>query len=65
MCGDWERAADLTQEALIRLYVAWPRLDRDHGLRAYARKALVSVAIDQARRRSSREVIGSRARRPG
>ena len=28
MCGDWYRAADLTQEALIRLYVAWPRLDK-------------------------------------
>jgi RNA polymerase sigma-70 factor (sigma-E family) len=58
LCGDWERAADLTQEALIRVYVAWPRLDRDHGLRAYARRAVVSVAIDHGRRRSSTEVVG-------
>ena len=58
LCGDWHRAADITQEALIRVYVAWPRLERDHGLRAYARKAVVSVAIDQGRRRSSREVVG-------
>ena len=56
MCGDWERAADFTQEALIRVYVAWPRLRQDHGLRTYARKAVVSVAIEQARKRSSREV---------
>jgi RNA polymerase sigma-70 factor (sigma-E family) len=58
MCGDWERASDLTQEALIRVYVAWPRLDHEHGLRAYARKAVVSAAIDHSRRRSSREVVG-------
>ena len=58
MCGDWERAADLTQEALVRLYVAWPRLEHHDGLLAYARKAVVSAAIDQGRRRSSREVLG-------
>ena len=33
MCGDWERAADITQEALVRMYVAWPRLDKARGLR--------------------------------
>jgi RNA polymerase sigma-70 factor (sigma-E family) len=56
MCGDWERAADLTQEAMVRVYVAWPRLRHDHGLRSYARRAVVSVAIEQARKKSSREV---------
>jgi RNA polymerase sigma-70 factor (sigma-E family) len=56
MCGDWERAADITQEALIRMYVAWPRLEHGHGLRAYARRAVTSVAIEQARKRPSGEV---------
>lgn len=56
MCGDWERAADITQEAMVRLYVAWPRLEHDHGLRAYARRVVMNVAIEQSRRRSSREV---------
>ena len=42
ICGDWDRAADITQEALIRMYVAWPRLDRDPWLRAYARRAVVT-----------------------
>jgi RNA polymerase sigma-70 factor (sigma-E family) len=55
MCGDWERAADITQEALIRVYVAWPRL-HERGLHAYARRATMSAAIDQGRKRSSREV---------
>jgi RNA polymerase sigma-70 factor (sigma-E family) len=56
MCGDWQQAADIVQEALIRVYVAWPRLDRGAGLTAYARKAVVSAAIDMGRRRSSTEV---------
>ena len=62
MCGDWHRAADLTQEALIRLYVAWPRLDKHAGLYRYARQTVVNVAIDAARKRSSGEVPGSSAR---
>lgn len=59
MSGDWDRAADITQEALIRLYVAWPRLDKDAGLRSYARRTVVSVAVDFARKRSSTEVPGA------
>ena len=54
MCGDWDRAADIAQEALIRVYMAWPRLDPERGVHAYARKAAASSAIDQGRKRSSR-----------
>jgi RNA polymerase sigma factor (sigma-70 family) len=43
---------------LIRVYVAWPRLTRAVGEYAYARKAVVSAAIDHARPRSSSEVAG-------
>ncbi|TNM36288.1 SigE family RNA polymerase sigma factor [Nocardioides albidus] len=57
LCGDWERAADHVQDALIRVYVAWPRLTRAGREYAYARKALVSVVLDHARRRSSTEVV--------
>ena len=55
LCGDWDRASDLVQEALVRVYVAWPRLERKGGLGAYARRAVVSAAIDAGRRRSSTE----------
>ncbi len=55
LCGDWQRAADITQEALIRLYVAWPRLERKGGLPTYARRAVVSACIDLSRRRWSQE----------
>jgi DNA-directed RNA polymerase specialized sigma24 family protein len=56
ICGDWHRASDITQEALIRVYVAWPRLDKRGGLLAYARRAVVNVSIDQSRKLSSTEV---------
>ncbi|WP_205471484.1 SigE family RNA polymerase sigma factor [Nocardioides sp. SYSU D00038] len=56
LCGDWDRASDHVQEALIRVYVNWPRLVRKGGELAYARRAVVSVFLDAARKRSSREL---------
>ena len=55
LCGDWDRASDFVQEGLIRVYVRWPRLARNGGELAYARKAVVSAYLDHARRRSSTE----------
>ncbi|MBS2939252.1 SigE family RNA polymerase sigma factor [Nocardioides sp. J2M5] len=55
LCGDWDRASDLVQEGLIRVYVRWPRLVRRGGELSYARKAVVSAYLDQVRRRSSTE----------
>jgi RNA polymerase sigma-70 factor (sigma-E family) len=50
LCGDWHRAEDLAQTALAKLYVAWPRLQRDGQVDAYARKIVVHAAIDDSRR---------------
>jgi RNA polymerase sigma-70 factor (sigma-E family) len=55
LTGDWQLAADVTQEALLRVYVAWPRIERAGGLPTYARRALVSATIDQRRRPWRRE----------
>lgn len=55
LCGDWDRASDFVQEGLIRVYVRWPRLVRNGGEHAYARRAVVSAFLDHARRRSSHE----------
>ena len=56
LCGDWHRAADITQEALIRIYLAWPHIERKDCLARYARRAVMSVVIDQARKLSSTEL---------
>ena len=55
LCGDWDQASDFVQEGLVRVYVRWPRLVRNGGELAYARKAVTSAYLDHARRRSSTE----------
>lgn len=56
MCGDWHQADDLTQTALVKLYVAWPRITRHGTEDAYVRKVLLNAAIDASRRPVRREV---------
>ncbi len=58
LCGDWRRAEDATQEALIRLYRVWGRIQRKGAVGAYARKVVVSTTLDALRRKSSQEVVG-------
>lgn len=55
MTGDWHRADDVVQNALVKLYVAWPRLARSGGFPTYARRVVVNAAIDESRKGSRRE----------
>jgi RNA polymerase sigma-70 factor (sigma-E family) len=50
LCGDWHRAEDITQLAMLRLYVAWPRLARREALDAYARRVVVHTFLAENRR---------------
>lgn len=50
LCGDWHRAEDITQLAMLRLYVAWPRLARRDTLDAYARRVVVRTFLAENRR---------------
>lgn len=54
LCGDWQRAEDHTQEALIRVYLKWHRIE-PAGAYAYARRCLTRLIIDERRRGSSGE----------
>jgi RNA polymerase sigma-70 factor (sigma-E family) len=58
LCGDWDRAEDLLQTALTKLYVAWPRVHRDGREDAYARQILIRSNIDAHRRSRDRERPG-------
>jgi RNA polymerase sigma-70 factor (sigma-E family) len=51
--GDRFAAEDLVQTALMRLYLAWPRV-RPDTVDAYARKALLNALIDDRRRAFAR-----------
>jgi RNA polymerase sigma-70 factor (sigma-E family) len=46
---DWHVAEDLTQQALAKLYVAWPRI-RPETRMAYARRAVVNECLSHLRR---------------
>jgi RNA polymerase sigma-70 factor (sigma-E family) len=54
LTGDHGRAEDLVQDALVKAYVAWPRI-RAGGAEAYVRSCIVNGRTDWWRRRSSRE----------
>jgi len=55
LCGNWDQAEDLVQIALVKLYVAWPRVCRDGREEAYVRRILVRASIDEHRRPWHRE----------
>ncbi len=55
LCGDWFLADDLVQDALVRLYEAWPRIGGGSDLTRYSRRVLVNLYLDHRRRPSRRE----------
>lgn len=55
MVGEHALAQDLLQEALIKTYVAWPRLREVGNAEAYARRAITNTAVSWRRKRSWHE----------
>ncbi|MCF6378382.1 sigma-70 family RNA polymerase sigma factor [Nocardioides KLBMP 9356] len=50
VCRDDARAEDVLQEALVKLYLAWPRVGGTGREEAYARRIIVNADLDQRRR---------------
>jgi len=50
VCGDANRAEDVLQEALVKLYLAWSRVRKEGSEEAYARRIIVRADIDDRRR---------------
>jgi RNA polymerase sigma-70 factor (sigma-E family) len=55
LSGDWFLADDLVQDALIRIYGVWPRLERSGDVGAYARRVVLNLYLDYRRRPWRRE----------
>ena len=55
LCGDWDRAEDVVQETLARLYVHWRRASRARDVDAYVRRCLVNSYLAEGRRPWRRE----------
>ena len=58
LCGDWHQAEDLLQISLTKLYVAWPRVQREAAQDSYARRIILHANIDEHRRPWRREKAG-------
>lgn len=54
---DWHTAEDMVQQAMAKMYVAWPRV-REETRVAYARKVVVNECLSQLRR-PRREILRS------
>ena len=46
VCGDWQRADALLDHALTRLYVVWPRQQRDGTEEVFVRRTILSIVDD-------------------
>jgi RNA polymerase sigma-70 factor (sigma-E family) len=57
LVGDWDRAADVCQSALVRLYGAWGRAATHEALDAYARRIVTNEANRWWRRPARREEL--------
>jgi RNA polymerase sigma-70 factor (sigma-E family) len=50
VCADDSRAEDVLQEALVKLYLAWPRVRSRGAEEAFARRVIVNADLDDRRR---------------
>jgi RNA polymerase sigma-70 factor (sigma-E family) len=55
MCGDWQRAEDEVQTALVKLYLAWDKVRMRQSLDAFVRTTLMRGLVDERRRPWRRE----------
>lgn len=57
LTGDHQHAEDLLQTALVKVYLAWPRVSRVSHPLAYTRRVLVNQASSWWRRRQRTELV--------
>ena len=62
LCGDWDQAEELAQEAMARTYALWPRVQGYDRPAAYARKVLLNRHRSLLRRAvvETRHLLASR-----
>jgi RNA polymerase sigma-70 factor (sigma-E family) len=63
ICGDWDQAEELAQEAMARTYMVWPRVRGYDRPAAYARKVLLNRHRSLLRRAvvEARHLVASRS----
>ncbi|MGL4173948.1 MAG: SigE family RNA polymerase sigma factor [Actinomycetota bacterium] len=62
LCGDWHAAEDHVQETLVKVYMAWPKVN--DSVDGYARRTLVNVFLARKRLKSSGEYATDMSENP-
>jgi RNA polymerase sigma-70 factor (sigma-E family) len=57
LTGDHGRAEDLLQTTLLKIYLAWPRIDDLGAVEEYTRRTMVRTQVSFWRRAARREVV--------
>ena len=57
LTGDRGRAEDLLQTTLLKIYLAWPRIDDLGAVEEYTRRTMVRTQVSFWRRAARREVV--------
>ena len=52
LTGDWASGEDLVQAALVKTYLAWPRIKDQDAVEGYVRKTMARLAISWSRKKS-------------
>jgi RNA polymerase sigma-70 factor (sigma-E family) len=50
LCGDWSSGDDLVQEALAKVYVAWPRISATEAALSYTRTTMLRTYLNEKRK---------------
>ncbi len=64
LCGSWADGDDLVQEALTRVYVAWPRISSPHARFSYTRTTMLRAHLNERRKHGREVVFGDVPERP-
>lgn len=65
LCGSWADGDDLVQEALTRVYVAWPRISSPHAVFSYTRTTMLRAHLNDRRKHGREVVVDEVPERPG
>ncbi|WP_037560006.1 SigE family RNA polymerase sigma factor [Spirillospora albida] len=64
LTGDRHQAEDVVQTALVRMLVAWPRVQRKDDPEGYARRTITRLAIDSRKARWRERLTDAPPERP-
>ena len=51
MCGDWGHAEDVLQDALVKTWLRWSKLEHQSAAEAYTRMVLLRIVLRASKRR--------------